>query len=188
MGCCAFLHRWTSLLLYITGIGLSSYAFYVEIQKELDPNYVALCDFSEEISCSRVFNSKYGKGFGLVTLITGDEKHFLNQPNALFGIIFYSVLGMLFLCGGSSRFLAHLQFFSFLIANGMSCYLGYILYFVLKDLCVVCISTYAVNFLLLILSWCKKRSLRKKASPMDNFGKYEPGLPSFSGDSFKKNI
>jgi vitamin-K-epoxide reductase (warfarin-sensitive) len=33
-----------------------------------------------------------------------------------------------------------------------SVYLGYILYFVLQDLCVVCISTYAVNFALLIIA------------------------------------
>ena len=188
-GCCGVLQRWLSLLLYLTGLGLSGYAYYVELAKEADENYVALCDIDETISCSRVFNSKYGKGFGLVTLITGDEKHPLNQPNALFGIIFYSLFGLLYLCGGSSRFLASLQFYAFLLANGMSCYLGYILYFILKDLCVVCISTYAVNFLLLLLNYCKKRSLRKKTSPMDSYARNEPTLPSFgSRDAFKKNI
>ena len=191
MGCCGWLHRWLSISLYLVGLGLSSYAYYVELMKESDEKYVALCDIGENMSCSRVFNSKYGKGFGLVTLLTGDEKHVLNQPNAMYGIVFYSLLGLLFVCGSGSRFLANLQLFSFLLANGMSCYLGYILYFVLQDLCVVCISTYLVNFLLLLLNFCKKRSLRKKVSPImePTYGRYEPTLPSFrSGDSFKKNI
>ena len=187
-GCCSILQKWLSLLLYFLGIGLSSYAYYVELAKEADEKYVALCDINEEISCTRVFNSKYGKGFGLVSLFLG-EKHPLNQPNALYGIIFYSTLALLYMCGGSSRFLAGLQFYSFLLATGMSCYLGYILYFVLKDICVVCIATYAVNVLLLLLSYCKKRSLRKKqAAPIMqsmSYSRNEPTLPSFD---FKKNI
>lgn len=34
-----------------------------------------------------------------------------------------------------------------------SLYLGYILYFVLKDFCVICITTYALNFILFILNY-----------------------------------
>ena len=56
--------------------------------KKADENYVALCDIDETVSYSKVFTSKYGKGFGLVELITGDENHSLNQPNSLYGIIF----------------------------------------------------------------------------------------------------
>ena len=186
-GCCAILSRWLSLLLYVSGIGLSSYAYYVEVAKEADEKYVALCDINEDISCSRVFSSKYGKGFGLVGPFLGQD-HVLNQPNALYGIGFYSILTLLFICGGSSKFLAYIQFYSFSIASGLSCYLAYILYFVLKDICVVCIATYAVNFLLLLLSYCKKRSLRKRApAPImqSSYGRNEPTLPSFD---FKKNI
>lgn len=189
-GCCSVFQRWLSLLLYLAGVGLSGYAYYVELAKEADDKYVALCDIAENMSCSRVFNSKYGKGFGLVALATGDEKHPLNQPNALYGIVFYSVLGLLYVCGGSSRFLANLQFYSFVLASGVSCYLGYILYYVLRDLCVVCLSTYAVNGLLLVFSYCKKRSLRQRqVPPMERYGQSGPTLPSFGyGDSFKKNI
>merc|ERR1712062_617739 len=121
-GCCAILSRWLSLLLYVSGIGLSSYAYYVEVAKEADEKYVALCDINEDISCSRVFSSKYGKGFGLVGPFLGQD-HVLNQPNALYGIGFYSILTLLFICGGSSKFLAYIQFYSFFIASGLSCYL-----------------------------------------------------------------
>ena len=196
-GCCGIFQRWLSLLLYVTGIGLSSFAYHVELQKEANENYVALCDIKGLGSCTRVFNSKYGKGFGLVSLITGDEKHPLNQPNSLYGIVFYSLFGLLYLCSGSSKFMATLQFYVFFISCLMSGYLGYILYFILKDFCVVCVATYCVNFLLLLLSYCKKRSLRKKEenlrrSPMHSYGgpTYSTyTLPTVgSKDAFKKNI
>ncbi len=44
-----------------------------------------------------------------------------------------------------------------MIANIGSVYLAYILYFVLETLCVICVSIYAVNFLLLITAACKLR-------------------------------
>lgn len=34
-----------------------------------------------------------------------------------------------------------------------SLYLGYILYFVLKDFCIICVTTYALNFILFILNY-----------------------------------
>ena len=46
------------------------------------------------MSCSKVFTSKYGRGFGLVSLIL-PEDHQLNQPNSVYGIFFYSTLMLL---------------------------------------------------------------------------------------------
>ena len=51
--------------------------------------YKALCDIDETHSCSNVFNSTYGRGFGIVGKLMGDEKHPLNVPNSLYGIGFY---------------------------------------------------------------------------------------------------
>lgn len=48
-----------------------------------------------------------------------------------------------------------------------SVYLGYILYFVLEELCPVCISTYLVNFVLFIASFCKLKNI-KSASDGSN--------------------
>ncbi len=42
----------------ILGTLLCLYVFNVEINKEMDKSYRALCDFSEYISCSKVFTSK----------------------------------------------------------------------------------------------------------------------------------
>ena len=45
-------------LLCFAGFGLSFYALHVEHMKSSDVKYKALCDISEHMSCSKVFNSK----------------------------------------------------------------------------------------------------------------------------------
>jgi hypothetical protein len=42
----------------ILGICLCLYALKIEIYRERDSSYRALCDFNEWISCSKVFTSK----------------------------------------------------------------------------------------------------------------------------------
>lgn len=46
------------ILVNVFGILVSTYALYVEEMKEKNPNYRALCDFNESMSCSRVLTSK----------------------------------------------------------------------------------------------------------------------------------
>lgn len=129
------------------GIVASLYAYYVETSKEHDHNFEASCDINEWISCSKVFTSKYGKGFGLVADYFGED-HFLNQPNSLFGIIHYSGIILIgFLWPIDS--LTYRLFVTF-ISNVMSIYLAYILVYILHDLCIVCVTTYIVNLLLFL--------------------------------------
>ena len=64
-GCCSVFQRWLSLFLYMVGLIISGYSYYVHMAKKADENYVALCDIDETISCSKVFTSKYGKGSNL---------------------------------------------------------------------------------------------------------------------------
>ena len=66
---------------------------------------------------SRTFEINfYDIKFNLIP-VTGDEKHPLNQPNALYGIVFYSLFGLLYFCSGNSKFLANLQFYSFVLGK-----------------------------------------------------------------------
>ncbi|RDD41557.1 Vitamin K epoxide reductase complex subunit 1 [Trichoplax sp. H2] len=74
----------------LVGLALSVYALHVETTKESNKNYKAFCDFGASISCSKVFTSKYGKGFGLIAPIFGQHSS-LNQPNSIYGIIFYCI-------------------------------------------------------------------------------------------------
>ena len=212
--CCSVLQKWLTLLLYAAGLGLSGYALHAELSYEKDPeNYRydnlksigfyedcvnqrcfccrALCDVDESHKCTAVFSSKYGKGFGILGTLMGDDKHPLNQPNSVYGLAFYVLNAFLFVLFGQwSRWAAELQFYLLLLANFMSCYLGYLLYAVLKNVCYVCVATYGVNFLLLILHCIHRKRLRDRIIP--EYSKFErqgsnqaPTLPTYD---FKKNI
>lgn len=47
------------------------------------------------------------------------------------------------------------------MANIGSIYLAYILFFILEDNCVVCVSTYVVNFLLLVMALLRISKLKQ---------------------------
>ncbi|XP_043094463.1 vitamin K epoxide reductase complex subunit 1-like protein 1 [Puntigrus tetrazona] len=145
--------RWeriVRLLVCLSGILLSLYAFHVEREKTRDANYRAMCDLSSSISCSKVFTSRWGRGFGLLGTIFGNDSA-VNQPNSVYGILFYIFQLLL---GLTASAMAALILMTTSIASVMgSLYLGYILYFVLKDFCVICITTYALNFILFVLNY-----------------------------------
>ncbi|XP_063220793.1 vitamin K epoxide reductase complex subunit 1 [Bacillus rossius redtenbacheri] len=150
-----------SIVSSFVGLVLSLYAYSIELNKEHDPDYQALCDISDYISCSKVFLSEYGKGFGLVTHLVGEDS-VLNQPNSLMGIVFYAILIVLS-CVNSTTWTKVLVALTAL-SNVTSVYLAYILFVVLQDLCVVCISTYVVNFISLLLAVTKLKKLSPKIS------------------------
>ena len=51
-----------------------------------------------------------------------------------------------------------------MLSNISSVYLGYLLVYVIDNLCVVCVATYVVNFLLLVSSVFRRRTyLRNRA-------------------------
>jgi len=134
----------------LLGLFLSVYSLFVEMQAHADKNYKAMCDISERVSCTKVFLSDFGRGFGLVAPIFGKDSP-LNLPNPVFGIVFYSLVILISLFKsnkGGLRFLTTLAGVSCL----MSLYLASILYR-MNDTCLVCISTYIVNFGLLYFSF-----------------------------------
>ena len=137
-------YRYSVTILCLVGISLSLYAFYVETRATGDRSYRAACDISERMSCSRVLTSRWGRGFGLLP-----EDSPLNIPDSLVGLIYYC-LSIILNRSHTSKTIARLRvIFSVMTIFG-SMYLGYILYFVLQDVCVVCCGMYLVNFLLFI--------------------------------------
>ncbi|XP_065055149.1 vitamin K epoxide reductase complex subunit 1-like protein 1 [Rhopilema esculentum] len=143
----------------IIGVILSLYALHVEIAKEKDADFKAMCDISEKMSCSKVFNSKYGTGFGIIGPVLGESSMF-NVPNSIYGIAFY-LLTMTLGFARSNQTAAKLLVFTSLIACVGCVYLAYILYFILNDFCVVCFITYILNFFLLFLNHQNYRQQRK---------------------------
>uniref|UniRef100_A0AAQ4P3Q8 vitamin-K-epoxide reductase (warfarin-sensitive) n=1 Tax=Gasterosteus aculeatus aculeatus TaxID=481459 RepID=A0AAQ4P3Q8_GASAC len=92
----------------------------------------------------------WGRGFGLLGSIFGNDNA-LNQPNSVYGIAFYAfqlLLGMTV-----SAMAALILMTTSILSVVGSLYLGYILYFVLKDFCIICITTYALNFILFVLNY-----------------------------------
>lgn len=159
MGCCS--NRCFSVLLCLIGLGLSGYTLYVQEEMSKNPEtYKALCDIDEEISCTKVFNTTYAKGFGLVDKVLPAD-HWANQSNAVYGLAGYGFLLLLSLL--RFLFLARFQLLLVFLINCFSVYLGYLLVFVIETVCILCYSCYAVNFLLLLASWQKVRALKREA-------------------------
>lgn len=141
------LYRQIVRILCLFGLGLSSYAFYVETKKGQDPSYRAACDLAERMSCSRVLTSRWARGFGLF-----DANSPFNLPDSLYGFLYYCLV-LLLNQSNQSKSIARLRVFLAILTNCGSIYLGYILYFILKDFCLVCCGMYVVNFLLLICNF-----------------------------------
>ncbi|XP_032357952.1 vitamin K epoxide reductase complex subunit 1 [Etheostoma spectabile] len=142
--------------LCVVGLFLSVYALHVELSRERNPDYRAMCDLGESVSCSKVFTSRWGRGFGLVQFFAAKESH-LNQPNSVLGIIFYTLqmgLGL-----SLSKKAAMLLVFSSWVSVAGSLYLASILAFVLGDFCMVCVSTYIVNFALLFTNLKRRKAI-----------------------------
>ncbi|XP_053495774.1 vitamin K epoxide reductase complex subunit 1 [Ictalurus furcatus] len=151
--------RWVRVVLCALGLILSVYALHVELSRENDPNYRAMCDLAESVSCSKVFTSRWGRGFGLVQLFI-EKDNILNQPNSVLGIIFYTLqlgLGQM-VSTTAANFLVMASWVS--IAG--SIYLAAILVLVLGDFCMVCVSTYIINFALLYTNLKRRTGLRGK--------------------------
>ncbi|XP_057635183.1 vitamin K epoxide reductase complex subunit 1 [Chionomys nivalis] len=136
--------------LCLAGFALSLYALHVKAVRARDKDYRALCDVGTSISCSRVFSSRWGHGFGLVEHVLGADS-VLNQSNSIFGCMFYTIQLLLGCLRG--RWASVLLVLSSLVSLAVSVYLAWILFFVLHDFCIVCITTYAINVGLMLLSF-----------------------------------
>ncbi|CAI5444724.1 unnamed protein product [Caenorhabditis angaria] len=153
---------YANFLILFLGIFVSCYALYVEIRSESDPEYIAMCDLNQLVSCTKVMNSEYSTGFGIVKLIFGEDSS-LNMSNAFYGVVGYF-------------FLTIFQFFEILhpyfltsisvkigyLLNILSIYLFFILLH-LQTLCIVCLTTYFVNAAYLFLA-IRRNQINKNKS------------------------
>ena len=122
------------ILLSITGLLLSFYAFYTEKKLSKNKKHKALCDIHDKASCTKAFSSEYGKMFGV--------------SNSLAGLFFYAAIIVL-------AFLNYLNlvFYLAIISMIITIYLAYVLFFRLKNLCIVCTAIYILNIALFIVSY-----------------------------------
>jgi vitamin-K-epoxide reductase (warfarin-sensitive) len=123
------------------GIAASLYAIHVEMMhNEIGDEYVAECDLSETISCSKVLTSEWAHLFSALGMFPKDS--LLDQSNAVYGLVFYVIIGVFATFESRSDFLLAFNFFAATSGILMSCILAYILATILHDLCIVCVTTY----------------------------------------------
>ncbi|CAF1289292.1 unnamed protein product [Rotaria sordida] len=144
------------ILLGTTGLIVSLYAYYVKQQLRKNPKYKALCDLGPNTSCTKALSSRYGNGFGLASSLFG-ENSMMNASNINLGIGFYIaqiIFGLI-----TTPLFNKLALFSSILSCIGSIYLAYILAFILKDFCLICVTTYLINFGLL---WSNIRTVYLK--------------------------
>lgn len=136
--------RQGTLLTALACLGLNAYLFQRKIDFASGPS---LCNVSDVINCDRVNMSEWSMAFGV--------------PITLFGMAFYAGLALAVLLAGKKQ--AEVDRISgwFALATiPYSLFLAYISK-TIGAFCVVCISIYVGNFLLL---WASVRSLRQQGA------------------------
>ena len=127
----------------IVGLAASGAAAYTHYQSLHDPTYRSFCDVSTTISCTQVYQSRYGTLRGI--------------PVAIFGALFFVAATLLSAAGLKARpqvreSVPGYLFFMSTLALAVVLYLGYASFFVLKAVCLLCLTTYAAVIGLFLVS------------------------------------
>jgi uncharacterized membrane protein/protein-disulfide isomerase len=116
----------------LLGLGASSAATYVHYNLIQNPDYSSFCDINATVSCKAAYLSQYGSLAGV--------------PVAVGGIVFFGwVLLMLWGATGKSRIRDSAPAYIFAgstLALAVVLYLAYASFFVLKEVCPLCVATY----------------------------------------------
>jgi len=122
------------VLLSLCGFGLSFYVYRLEQALAANPEYKPVCELSDRVSCTKPILSEYGSILGV--------------SNGILGLLFYSMIAVAAFVGAVGFI-----FYSAVAACLVSLYLAYLLLFRIHAICPICISIYATNFALLIVSY-----------------------------------
>src|SRR5690349_9737991 len=132
------------LLLGFAALGLiaSSAATWVHFHLIRNPDYSSFCDVNSTISCKQAYLSAYGSIAGV--------------PVALAGVFFFALILLLVWGSGRSDKLretvAAYVFVLAAIGGVFVLYLAYASFFVLKEVCPLCVTTYVAVAGLFIVS------------------------------------
>jgi len=123
-----------ALLCALVGLGASGAAAYTHYHMLYDPSYRSFCDVSETISCTQVYQSRFSTVRGV--------------PVAIFGAMWFAVAGLLSVTGLTARqsvkeSVPGYLFVMSTVALAVVLYLAYASFFLLKAVCVLCVTTYA---------------------------------------------
>ena len=116
-------------LLAMAGLIAAASSSYMHLQLVSDPGYTSFCDISETVSCTDLYQSRYGSVFGV--------------PVALGGVVWFGVVLLLVLAdargpaGSRATITSYLLVWS-TVGLSVVMYMAYASFFVLGTFCVPC--------------------------------------------------
>jgi uncharacterized membrane protein/protein-disulfide isomerase len=126
----------------LLGLAASSAATYVHYNLIQNPDYSSFCDINATVSCKAAYLSRFGS--------------FAGVPVAVGGVCFFAwVLLLLWGAGGKSRIQDSAPayiFASSTLALAVVFYLAYASLFILKEVCPLCVATYAAVIGIFVIS------------------------------------
>ena len=130
-------------LLALAGITIAAYALTVEAHMH-EEGYEAMCDFAASFSCTEVFKSEYAHPLSHWGLVPKGSD--LDIGLAASGIMLYTAYFAAASLWDFMPFRKPLFLTVATIGACFSCYLLYVLKFILGDFCIVCTGFHCVNF------------------------------------------
>ena len=133
----------TTVWLAVVGLVAAASSTYMHLQLVSDPGYTSFCDISETVSCTQLYQSRYGSYGGV--------------PVALGGVFWFGVV-LLFAwanASGSSRTQHHVAAYMTLWATvglSVAMYMAYASFFVLGTFCLLCGVVYVAVVWIFFLS------------------------------------
>jgi protein-disulfide isomerase len=127
----------------IVGLAASTYAAYVHYHLIHDPMYRSLCDVNATVSCTTVYQSRFST--------------FRGVPVAILGGVWFEYAALLSWAGlqardGVRESIPGYLFVLSTLALAVILYLGYASFFLIRAVCLVCLTTYAAVIGLFLIS------------------------------------
>ena len=130
-------------ILACAGLVAAATSTYVHVRMLGDPGYASFCDINANVSCTQVYQSRYGSVFGV--------------PVALGGVIWFAAVLLLAYAGARAPrgFAPHVAGYQLLwstIGLAVAMYMAYASFFVLGTVCLLCVVVYVAVVGIFILS------------------------------------
>jgi uncharacterized membrane protein/protein-disulfide isomerase len=129
--------------LALVGLVAAASSTYVHLQMITDPAYTSFCDINATVSCTQVYQSRYGTVYG-VPVAFGGVVWFI-------GVLLLSVASRFVSSATTLRIGGYLLVWS-TIGLSVAMYMAYASFFVLQTICVLCLIVYASVIGIFLLS------------------------------------
>ena len=124
------------------GLAASAAATWVHYHLLVNPDYTSFCDINATVTCKQAYLSRYGSVGGV--------------PVAVGGVVFFTLMLLLVWAGRKgSRVADSAPAYVFALStHGLAVvlYLGYASFFILKEVCPICVTTYVAVIGVFIVS------------------------------------